>query len=134
MANLIALFNFDKNKVKEWSGADKKARLRDFAPVKVRLMLEKAPGYMFADEQWYADISEAYIHITPQTQPNIHSGRTYAGQKVDKNGLDKCLKEICQLLWVLATFAAKEFGFDDLFEKIVAKSHLVPFDKASSIQ
>src|SRR5271163_1935702 len=27
MANLIALFNFDKNKVKEWSGADKKARL-----------------------------------------------------------------------------------------------------------
>jgi hypothetical protein len=83
-------------------------------------MLERVDSpFMYATKAWYGDLSESYIHITPHTQPNAHSGRSMVGGVYQTDGATKTIKELADVLWCVATMASKFATFDDLFEELV---------------
>jgi hypothetical protein len=53
IANLVALFHFDKASLQEWKTASRKDRRDRFSPVAVRMRLEKSNGIVMVDEDKY---------------------------------------------------------------------------------
>jgi hypothetical protein len=120
LTNLIALSATDHKSFQEWLDSDRKTRVTRFGPAKVRAMLERVDSpFMYATKAWYGDLSESYIHITPHTQPNAHSGRSMVGGVYQTDGATKTIKELADVLWCVATMASKFATFDDLFEELV---------------
>ena len=120
LTNLVTLSMVDPPRIQEWLNADVKKREREFGPVKVRLMLE-AKGFhiICADKDWYKQMSESYIHITPQTDPNRHDGGVgFIGGKYQADGANKTLDELQHVLGYLSMLVAKFFKFDDLYANI----------------
>ena len=90
-----------------------------FGPGQVRTLLERVNSpYMYATKAWYGDLSESYIHITPQTQPNAHSGQSMVGGIYQPDGAAKAIKELSDVLWSVGLMASKFAKFDDLFEEL----------------
>jgi hypothetical protein len=114
MTNLVMLLALDSPKIEEWRKADRRTRLNEFRPAKVRRMLATR-GHMCIDDKTYAELSEGYTHITPQTQPNFHSGKALVGGKYEKDGAASCYGKLSYTVMMLAMFLCKFFKFDDLF-------------------
>ena len=103
--NIVLLSVFDKKSLSEWLRSDKKARLRNFSPFKVRLLLESRGGGvpMIVDEDWYADLCEKYVHISAETRPNMHTGdQAYVGGVFQEQGMGDSLETLGEILGALS--------------------------------
>jgi hypothetical protein len=121
LTNLIGLSATDRKAFQEWLDSDRKTRMTKFGPAKVRIMLERVNSpFVYATKAWYGELSESYIHISPQTQPNAHSGLRIVGGIYQTDGAVKAIKELADVLWCVATMVSKFAKFDDLFEELVA--------------
>lgn len=120
-SNLIALSVADKEALREWLESDKETRLRKFGPSKVRKLLEqKEPALLLADEDWYSRFCEEYTHVGPQTKPNTHNteGRGWAGGIYQAAGFKRTLEELSGALLPVSLIVCKYFEFSDLFDEL----------------
>jgi hypothetical protein len=121
VSNLIALSVVDKKALREWLAPDKKTRLRDFSPSRVRKALERLePTLLLVNEDWYSRFCETFTHVTPQTKPNMHNatGKGYAGGVYQSDGLTAALDELANVLVPVSMIVCRYFNFLDLFEEI----------------
>jgi hypothetical protein len=119
LSNLMLLSVVNPTAMKEWTISDKKTRKKKFAPVHVRMILEKAKR-PFYKETWYGDLSEMYVHITPDMSPNNHAGQAMVGGIVQKDGADKVLEELSVLLFNIATMGCRFRGYEDMVDELLA--------------
>jgi hypothetical protein len=73
-------------------------------------------------------MSEGYVHISPDTQPNFHGGSAFVGGRYEEEGVKKCFEAMLYVLLTLAMFVARFFKFDDLFDEISRKMRKAPED------
>lgn len=73
VANLLWLFRHRPEEQERWRSADKRTRLREFSPVKVRLSIEAAGLPVPIDETRYAGLCEIAVHVGPETAPQVHN-------------------------------------------------------------
>lgn len=94
-ANLLALFVKMPSRMQEWKHADQKVRLRDFAPVRVRLAMEEAGASSPIDEERYRKLSSVATHVSPSLQPQVHNvaGVPTLGAIFQEIGAMVCLNE-----------------------------------------
>jgi hypothetical protein len=126
--NLIALSVFDKEAIAEWLAADKKTRLKKYSPAKVRSLLKQHTNEDLGHSDWYTDLCETYVHVTPKTMPNMHAGRSQVGGRFQEQGIKKALDELSTAAALVAMLVCKYFQYDDLFVELIAhvahvKSH-----------
>jgi hypothetical protein len=121
LANILALRVYDNTSFEVWLSATDKERLKNFKPVQIRILIEKANGIIVVDKDSYAELCKLATHITPKTVPNRHSDdqRPRVGGGFQQEGFNKALEKICELLFISATAFAKFTGHDELFEQIV---------------
>lgn len=134
IANLIALSVIDKPAFGRWVASDKKARLTEFSPFKVRKRLEKAaPEMLIADDDWYSRFCESYTHATPHTRPNVHNGsnNAHVGGTFQATGYESVLGEVATLLASVAMLVCRYFKYDDLFAELQRMIHAAGTDDAS---
>lgn len=120
ISNLVSLSVVDKNALAEWLSSDNKTRHQKFSPAKVRTMLkERDEAYMFADKDWYSNLCENYVHVSPATKPNMHNESiAVVGGKYQNKGLETSLNELCTIIPSMSLIICRYFNFDDLFEDI----------------
>jgi len=117
--NIVLLSVFDKVAFAEWMKADKKARLRNFSPVKVRLLLDATDCEGFMDEEWYSELCEKYVHVSTRTMPNFHNDKTpIVGGVFQERGQKESLDSLSSILTMLAMFVCRYFEYDDLLNII----------------
>lgn len=121
VSNLIALSVVDKKALHNWLASDKKTRLRDFSPIKVRKALERlAPTLLLVNEDWYSRFCESFTHVTPQTKPNAHNvaQKGYVGDVYQSNGLKTAFDELTNALVPVSMIICQYFKFQDLFDEL----------------
>jgi hypothetical protein len=122
ISNLILLSVVDKDSLQGWLKADKKTRIRNYSPAKIRILIEKSnsPFLMYATKEWYSKLCEEYTHITPDTRPNAHSesGQHYVGVSVQEAGLHYALDELAMVSVYIALLSAKYTGMEDMITLI----------------
>jgi hypothetical protein len=121
ISNLVLLSVVDKNSLRKWLEADRKTRLTDFSPVKVRKLLEAQSTPMIADKDWYASFCDRYTHISPATKPNLHNdvGLPHAGGVFQPAGLRHSLSELATVLGSVAMPICKYFKLDDVLDELL---------------
>lgn len=104
IANLVALFWQEPNAVREWLDCPEDKRQSRFAPVKVRLRLEKNGNLLAVDKDRYKKLSDSIVHFSPSTRPGAHNkpGLPILGGVVQESGLRFAITE---LAWMVATVA-----------------------------
>jgi hypothetical protein len=115
--NIVLLSVFDKKALTEWLHSDKKARLRNFSPVKVRLLLEASGAGvpMIVDEEWYANLCEKYVHISAETRPNTHvADQGMVGGVFQEQSMESSLATLAEILGALTLLICGYFQFDDI--------------------
>jgi len=120
ISNLILLSVVDKDSLRKWLRADRKTRLADFSPVKVRRLLEAQSIPMIADSDWYSSFCERYTHISPSTKPNLHNeaGLPHAGGVFQPVGLRDSVDELATVLGSVALPICRYFRLDDVFDEL----------------
>jgi hypothetical protein len=122
LSNIMILAAEDPVAIQEWISADAKTLRSKFGPAQVRKMLEqKNSPLMYATKPWYGELSESYIHVTPQTKPNQHSGRAWVGGAFQKEGAEKVFSELATILCNMGLMTCRWFKFDDLFEELAGE-------------
>jgi hypothetical protein len=122
LANIIILAAEDPIAIQEWIHADAKTLRSKFGPAQVRKLLEaKNSQLMYATKEWYGELSESYIHVTPQTKPNEHGGRALIGGIFQKDGAEKVFGELATILCNMGLMTCKWFKFDDLFKELAGE-------------
>ena len=119
LSNLMLLSVVDPAAMTEWSISDKETRRKKFSPVHIRLMLEKA-NRPFYQQKWYGDLSETYVHASPDTAPNNHSGHSMVGGIFQKEGAEKTLEELSVMLFNIATMGCRFRGYENLVDELLA--------------
>ena len=125
IANLMQLFCNDTNALEEWKNASPEKIRKDFAPVKVRLRIEKSTSMSPAiKESRYKLLSERAAHVHPGTMPQSHNilGMPGAGAKLQDAGILVCLNELALPLCIIANFAAKLLALDTVTTKYILSS------------
>jgi hypothetical protein len=119
ITNLIALTCIDTNERNEWIGADRKHRLKHFKPSDVRKRLKNSSQrHLCIDDKWYAELSEKYTHITPDTQPNLHGGKAWIGARYEETGAKEVVISLMRILTHLCVFAGPYMHLVDLSKEI----------------
>ena len=121
LTNLISLSFVDSESFQNWLNADSNSRKKNFGPYKVRMLLEphKDVGFLIADQHWYGALSEDYCHIKPDVKPNNHNdSRSIAGGLYQKDGVEKALDTLCNVVIPTAIMISKRMDFDDKFEEL----------------
>jgi hypothetical protein len=127
--NIVLLSVFDKPAFAQWLKADTKTRIRQFSPVKIRLLLEAAENCapVLADETWYAELCEKYVHISAQTVPNMHNDTTpIVGGVFQERGMEECLGTLGEILAALALLVCRYFQYEDLTALILKHIRSTP--------
>jgi hypothetical protein len=96
IANLLFLFAAEPSSMDTWRVADEAQRRRDFAPVKVRLWLERLNLRPPVESSRYGLLSEVAVHLAPSTAPQAfnHHGRPTLGAQFQFEGLMVVLNEL----------------------------------------
>jgi hypothetical protein len=119
MTNLVMLLELNSAMIPRWLNADRKTRMREFSPAKVRRMLA-AKAQVCVDDKSYQELSEAYTHVTPQSQPNFHGGSAWVGGRYVEDGAARGYGKLLYVLTMLSMFVCNLFQFTDLFGEISA--------------
>ena len=71
---------------------------------------------MYATKEWYGSLSENYIHVNPNTEPNKHNDNSTVGGLFEHTGAQKVLDELTAVLChlSLAISSTSYFNFPDL--------------------
>ena len=119
ITNLLSLSVYNEEMWHRWLSADKKTRLNEFAPAKVRNLIG-SNNVMPMKRDWYSDLCEKYVHITPDTRPNRHSDEICGsvGGFVQDKGLNESLGHLTFITGAASFFFSKQFGFDDMIDLI----------------
>ena len=122
LGNLIsAIVVVDPTILEAWVKSDKKARRNKFGPAAIRRLLKEhnAKPLLYADDDWYGDLSETYIHVSPEIKPNKHGGGgPVVGGIFQRDGAIKAINELTMVLGLLALATCEYFDMMDLFEEI----------------
>ena len=120
IGNLISLSMAEDDVITQWVSADKKTRLREFSPYKVRLKLERAGGVVIAPEDWYSRFCENYAHATPGMVPSMHNEFElgWAGGVVQEVGFSLTLDEVVGKVGSVAMMAAAFARLDDYVQRL----------------
>lgn len=121
VANLIGLSVVDKDALRKWISADKKTRLREFSPAKVRGLLEgEHEQLLFANKDWYSKFCEDYTHVHPKTKPNAHgdSDQSHIGGFIQEEGMKFSVNELTNVCAHIAMLVSKYFDLDDMFDEL----------------
>lgn len=96
IANLFMLFNTDDSAFDKWKMSDDKTRMREFAPMKVRLALEKLSAPIPISQNIYKILSERATHVTPDTRPELYSNSNHplSGGTFQEDGVRTCLAHL----------------------------------------
>jgi hypothetical protein len=122
LTNLVALTAVDPKAAQEWINADRGQRIKDFGPSAVRRRVKKiSRRHLCMDDKWYGDLSEAYAHITPLTQPNFHGDIAFVGMRYEQKGCKETIVSLLRILTHLCVFICPYFALSDLSEKIAAR-------------
>jgi hypothetical protein len=109
-ANLLCLFVKVPSQLERWKLAEPKTRLRDFAPVRVRLSLEEAGlKDLPIDEERYRRLSSTATHVSPSIRPQLHNiaGVPTLGAIFQDVGAMVCLNETAWAVGWCAISGAK---------------------------
>jgi hypothetical protein len=121
ITNFVMLSVEDKDSLKRWLTSDDNQRRREFAPVKVRMLLEKTGfgGLMVADKDWYGALC-AFVHVSPHGRPNMHNSqqKAFVGGVFQEEGAARALDALSSSAGTLAILICKYFQFEDLFAEI----------------
>jgi hypothetical protein len=121
LSNLVSLAVFKPALSREWIQGDNKERRRRFQPIHVRKMLEGIDSrLLYATSDWYGDLSEGYIHITPQSKPNAHGVGPMVGSLFQEEGATRVIQEMTVVMCNLALQVCKYFDLSDLTAELVA--------------
>lgn len=109
IANLLFLFFNDNAAFSRWKASNKKERLANFSPFKVRLALEGLGIPLPMDEERYSQLCEIATHVTPETRPQAHNlvNQPVLGGYFQEAGVLVSLNELASAV-ALATFAASK--------------------------
>ena len=121
ISNLVLLSVVDKDSLGSWLSADRKTRLKDFSPAKVRCLLEaQGTAPMYFDKDWYSLLCDKYTHVSPRTRPNLHNdeGLPHVGGALQPAGVADSVSELATVLGCVAMVICKYFDFDDLFGEL----------------
>ena len=120
IGNLISLSMAEDDVITQWVSADKKTRLREFSPYKVRLKLERAGGVVIAPEDWHSRFCENYAHATPGMVPSMHNEFElgWAGGVVQEVGFSLTLDEVVGKVGSVAMMAAAFARLDDYVQRL----------------
>lgn len=119
VVNLLTLSYVDRIAFQAWIDSDTKTRLRKFSPARVRELLANSGNVpILADFDWYSDLCEKYVHVTPATRPGLHGGQASVGGIFQDAGIKSALNELTTMTASAALLISRMFGFDDLFEDI----------------
>jgi hypothetical protein len=122
LTNLVALTALDPKAAQEWINADRGKRITDFGPSAVRKRVKKiSPRHLCMDDKWYIELSEGYVHITPQTQPNFHGDIAFVGMRYEQKGCKEAIVSLMRILTHLCVFVCPYFELSDLSEDIGAR-------------
>jgi hypothetical protein len=122
IANLFLLFNQDPGAFPQWQQSNKKHRMQQFSPIKVRLRLEEIGRgksvdlrMLRVDEQRYGGLCEIATHVTPATKPQAHNplGMPFAGAQFQEAGLIVALNELAHATALALMPLPKLLGYDD---------------------
>jgi hypothetical protein len=75
IANLMALFAYDKSKLDEWKRISDKERRQKFSAVKVRLAIDSMSKPLPVDKERYGRLSVFSIHASPDTLAQAHGAQ-----------------------------------------------------------
>ena len=109
LANLMSVFAADKNEFRRWKSINERQRRSAFAPVKIRLWLEKHDGIMVVDEERYRFLSSYSIHASPNNIPQAHNAQA-AGSiapTFEVAGFLLCLNELARAMAFIGVFAPR---------------------------
>ncbi len=94
--NLLMLFAIESGRLERWQSCDRRARLSEFSPAKVREALEQWLGDAPIATDRYRALSEIATHVTPDTKPQVHnrSGLAVLGGHFQQAGVILALNEL----------------------------------------
>lgn len=119
ISNIILLSVVDKEAHERWMQADKRTRLREFSPLKVRLLLEAKNEPMYADKDWYSSLCEDYTHFHSRTIPNNHDEKSgNIGGVVQDEGMKKAIYELTNLSVHIALLIGNYTQMRDMLEEL----------------
>ena len=112
IANLMSMFVTDASEFERWKSLDEKLRRREFAPVKVRLWLEKRAGVLVVNESRYETLSSYSIHASPNSIPQAygHHGNAFIGPIYQEAGFLLCLNELARPIAFISVFSVNLIG------------------------
>ena len=120
IANILSLAVHDEQKFLKWIKSDKGDRIKNFAPAKVRKVLEQS-GVPLMNRSWYQTLCESSVHIVPNVQPNNFNDdeRNICGGIPQQKGVDTTIDQLTTIVSCISLFYCKYFEFDDYFDLIV---------------
>lgn len=121
VGNLLALSVHNKTKFAEWLESDKRQRIREFSPAKVRDLLKDSELVLMNEDQ-YSSLCESYTHITPSTSPNNFNkeSKNVCGGIVQEKGLSEALEQLTNIVAMIALLYCKYFKLNDIFDRLVS--------------
>jgi hypothetical protein len=125
IANLVLLSVSEEGAIQAWIRADRRTRLRDFSPARVRERLERTPGLagaMPAAADWYQELCERYTHPTPDTKPGRHNdiALSLVGGCFQASGVERVMGELAHVLAATAMVAGRFAQMKDDVDELTA--------------
>jgi len=117
IANLIVMSVDSEEQIQKWIKSDKKTRLKNFSPAKVRKIIG---DQALMDGDMYSNLCESYTHITVNAKPNMHNsmGQSICGGRMQPDGISKSLEELVHIVVAVAMYVCIFFKYPDLLKEI----------------
>ena len=122
IANLFGFLWLYPEKYSDWVMATKKRRKAEFSPSAIRKAIEAKDGYLSPmDQETYTRLCELATHVHGATAPNAYGedGRRHVGGFEQAEGVRYVAEQLSNVVVMLAMFASKMVGRDDLFDEVV---------------
>ena len=98
IANLVNLFWYDGDRIREWIDSDERTRIKKFSPSGIRRLIELTGMMVPFDKDHYGHLCETAVHPVPHVAPNSYSDRAQPvlGLVFQKDGFELAF---WNLLW-----------------------------------
>lgn len=126
ICNLTTLFLICPDSYKEWVSADRKNRIKNFSPAKIRVKIEKNkfPVGAIISQSNYQELCELTTHPTPNTVPNMHNNKNkgHIGGFQQDNGISYSCQKLTFVILSNAIVFSKIIGKEKLFEELIKQT------------
>jgi hypothetical protein len=114
--NLLQLFDADPSVVSSWPSLDDAARRKRYCPIEVRKQIEGKGGTPLIDQQAYAVLCDAGVHISPTSAKQTHDlegDRVYVGPQLSVPGVIMILSELSYMVGHAVELTAQLVNADE---------------------